>query len=385
LLKEAKKLASFFRYDTTYLYALMNEDVHIRTYLDSPGHWQLIDVRSPGEFVAGHIPGAINLPLFNDEERARVGTLYKQNSPKAAMEAGLEIAGSKMKSIYEQGGRILKEQKKKLLIHCWRGGKRSQAVTWLMRFSGLEADRLAGGYKSYRIILHESFENNEFIFHILGGHTGTGKTAILKELASLGEQIIDLEQLARHKGSAFGSIGERPQPSTEQFENDLYEALRHLDTQRPVWMENESKNIGRVFLPEHFWMKMRQSILYNVHCERPVRLQRILREYSDPSNQPELKAGFAKIQKRLGGLEFQNAMKALETQDYASAADIALRYYDKAYEYQLSQWPEERRTDIVSKEHAADTASALNEHYRQHQDSRKRSKRVETVLNKTSG
>jgi tRNA 2-selenouridine synthase len=357
LLKEAKKLASFFAWYVVYLCA-MHAEITAEGLLATWPSWQIVDVRSEGEFAAGHIPGAINIPLFSDEERARVGTLYKQVSPDAALKEGLAIAGKKMNALAEEGQALANVKDKKLLVHCWRGGKRSEAVEWLFRFAGLEVSRLTGGYKAYRDELHSFFQKNEFRFNIIGGTTGSGKTEILSALHKKGEQVIDLERMAHHKGSAFGSIGELPQPTTEQFENDLFYAFHELSPKRPVWLENESKNIGRVYVPEGFWRKMRNSVLYDIQVSRPIRLQRILSYYAEPFRKEELKASFANIQKRLGGLEYQEAIKALDHGDLQQAAAIALHYYDKSYSFQLSQWPAEK---VIRVEDCDDVEKAANQ------------------------
>lgn len=318
----------------------MKEAVEIRDIWKEITEWQFVDVRSPGEFTAGHIPGAINIPLFTDEERAVVGTLYKQTSPEAAMKAGLKIAGEKMPR-YLEAAKSLKRDKN-LVIHCWRGGKRSEAMHWLFNFSGIKAFRLTGGYKSYRNLIQSYFEDNSFDFRILGGYTGSGKTEILKEMAKQGHQVIDLEKIAHHKGSAFGSIGEEIQPTNEQFENNLFNAFSSLDISKPVWLENESRNIGKVYLPEPLWLKMRNSKLYNIEVDREARLQRAIQYYSTPAEIEELRSSFSKIKKRLGGLEYQNAMQALDRNDLREAASIALKYYDKSYTFQLQNWKTEK-------------------------------------------
>lgn len=212
----------------------MNSAVSMSLVLADREAWQVIDVRSESEFAQGHIPGAINIPLFNDVERARVGTLYKQVSPEAAMKEGLIIAGQKMVDLAEAGKKASRRTSKKLLIHCWRGGKRSEAIEWLFRFTGLEVYRLTGGYKSFRQEAEAFFQKNSFRLNVLGGYTGAGKTEMLKALYHQGAQIIDLEGLANHKGSAFGGIGEAEQPSTEQFQNELYFQFLSLDRKSVV-------------------------------------------------------------------------------------------------------------------------------------------------------
>lgn len=339
----------------------MPEEIGIRELLSSLDAWQIVDVRSPSEFAQGHIKGAVNLPLFDDEERARVGTLYKQESPQAAMAEGLRIAGAKMKEMAATGLKLSQDSKKRLLVHCWRGGKRSEAVEWLLKFTGAEVKRLGGGYKSFRTELQAFFHKNNFKFNIIGGYTGAGKTEILHSLRRKGEQVIDLEGMAHHKGSAFGAIGEEDQPSTEQFENDLYMDMLTLNPRRVVWLENESKNIGRVYLPEGFWRKMRNSDLYVVEVDKEIRLDRVMQYYTAPFNKDELKSAFDKIQKRLGGLEYKLAIQALDNSDLRTAATIALTYYDKSYEFQLSQWPADKVIKVEGCDDICEAAEQLVE------------------------
>ncbi len=339
----------------------MNSQVDINEVLSDFRNWQIIDVRSPAEFEAGHIPGAVSLPLFTDEERAVIGTLYKQVSPESAMKEGLQIAGLHMNEYMEVISPYLKDVNKKNVVHCWRGGKRSEAIHWLLSFNGVKVSRLLGGYKSYRSSLQSFFADNNLKLRILGGYTGSGKTEILKEMSFKGQQVIDLESLANHKGSAFGSIGEALQPTNEQFENNLFSEFAALDLTRPIWLENESRNIGKVYLPESLWIRMRKSILYNIDVDRSTRLERALAYYSIPVDMDQLKLCFEKIRKRLGGLEYQNAIKALEENDLKTAASIALAYYDKSYGFQLENWDTDRVVQLPASTSVSATATFLIE------------------------
>jgi len=344
----------------------MKEVIQIGEMLLSPDQWQIVDVRSPGEFEAGHIPGAFNLPLFSDAERAKVGTLYKQASREAAMDAGLSIAGTKMKSLVRQGRALCQKSGPNLLIHCWRGGNRSKAVEWLLRFSGLEVTRLTGGYKSFRTALHAFFNESDFKLYIVGGYTGAGKTEVLQQLRAAGEQVIDLENLAHHKGSAFGSIGESEQPTNEQFENDLFLAFLKFDMRRPIWIENESKNIGKTYMPEGLWNKMRSSTLFALEVSEEIRLERAMRYYSDEVDVSSLKDCFERIRKRLGGLAYQAAIQALDKNDLRTAASIALVYYDKSYRFQLANWPATRVVHVKECDEVMHAANMLISHSRLH-------------------
>ncbi len=224
-----------------------------------------------------------------------------------------------------------------MLCIAGRGGKRSSSVAWLLAFAGLRVAVLEGGYKAYRTYLHAWLESTPFELIILGGATGSGKTELLNALAMKGEQVLDLEALANHKGSAFGWIGEEPQPSTEEYENRIFEQLRNMDTRRRIWVENESRTVGHVFIPEMFWDKMRVSPL--IHLEVPLhdRVQHLVRTYACGPNKKALAESFTRIRKRLGGQHLNRALEALEKEDYTLAAEIALTYYDKTYQYGLEQ------------------------------------------------
>lgn len=297
----------------------------------------VLDVRSPGEYTHGHIPGAVAFALFTDEERAKVGTIYKQQGKEQALELGLAFVGPKMATFVKQAKKIAPERR--LAVHCWRGGQRSRSMAWLLRLSGFDVVTLEGGYKSYRQHLLNAFGQVTFAdLRVVGGRTGTGKTKILHALRDLGEQIIDLEAIAHHKGSAFGTIGELPQPTVEQFENDLFEALLQLDLSKTIWTENESRSIGRVFIPDGFWACMKAAPLYNVSIPHAVRLQNLVNDYVG-TDKSELAAAFYKIDKKLGGLQLKTALEALERDDFTAAAEIALWYYDKTYQHCLDTNP----------------------------------------------
>jgi tRNA 2-selenouridine synthase len=291
------------------------------------------DVRSPKEYEEGHIPGAINIPLFDDEERARVGTKYKKEGRIAAIMEGLDLSGPRMTEKLRKALQTAKNGK--LLVHCWRGGMRSEAMAWLFSLAGIETYVLEGGYKSYRhLVLDTLAAEREMI--ILGGMTGSSKTHILRYLKQQGRQVVDLEGLANHKGSAFGALGQLPQPSTEQFSNDLYEEWRKLSPGEPVWLEDESQNIGTVFMPQPFYANMQKAKTIILKMDVATRLPRLIEEYSRYSA-GLLSEGIMKISRRLGGDNTREALDAIGSGDISRAIEISLRYYDKAYQFSLDR------------------------------------------------
>ncbi len=291
------------------------------------------DVRSPGEYVYGHIPCAVNIPLFDDSQRAEVGTIYKKEGNIRAVLRGIELAAPEMSARLERA--IVLAPQKSLLTYCWRGGMRSEAMAWLFSMGGLTPLLLEGGYKAYRnYILTELGKQRQFI--ILGGLTGSGKTQILRHLMSSGTAVTDLEGLASHKGSAFGALGQSPQPSSEHFANLLYDDLCGKKDIGPVWLEDESRNIGAVFMPDNFYNLMQSSPVIALMMSIETRLPRLLEEYA--SFPPELIiASVMKISKRLGGDRTRKAVEALMKGDFATAIRITLEYYDKSYHYCLSK------------------------------------------------
>ncbi len=291
-------------------------------------------MRTPAEYAKGHIPNAINLPLFSDEERVVVGTIYKQQNPQEALLKGLEFVGPKMRPLIEQVQRATDQTS--IAVHCWRGGKRSGSTGWLLGMAGYQVHTLQGGYKAYRTFILEQLATLPLKLVVLGGKTGCGKTKILHALADQGEQIIDLEGLANHMGSAFGFIGQAEQPTTEQFENNLYQYIQSLDLTKRIWIENESKGIGKVFLPTGFWKILKAAPLINIELPLSERITNIIEDYTS-ENIAALKSGFDKIQKRLGGQRYQQAISLLDQNDIKGAAEIALAYYDKSYQFMLDK------------------------------------------------
>jgi len=298
----------------------------------------IIDVRSPAEFEHAHIPSALNLPLFNNEERAMIGTTYKKQSREAAIKAGLPIFGMKMLPMIETVEAWIKDRHKEndltkptIYLHCWRGGMRSAAMAWLLDLYGYKVIQLTGGYKAYRNWVLEQFTIS-YSLKVLGGYTGSGKTEILHALQNKNYPVIDLEGLAHHKGSAFGAIGQLPQPSQEMFENIVAKKLfEENKNNKSIWIEDESQRIGTVLIPTPLFHLMRSSPCYFLTIPFEQRLNFIVEGYGS-FDQKSLIEATIRIQKRLGGLETKTAVDFITAGALKEAFSILLKYYDKWYE-----------------------------------------------------
>ena len=296
----------------------------------------LVDVRSPGEFRQGHIPGAVNLPLMSDEERSIVGTLYKQKGRDEAVFRGLGLVGPKLEFLARSTVELAGEGKE-VAMYCSRGGMRSASMSWLFAQAGVSVTVLEGGYKAFRrhvLSLLEGERPGEILLRVLGGRTGSGKTEVLHCLADRGEQVIDLEGMARHRGSAFGALPNGAQPTCEHFTNRLALALDQCDATRPVWIEDESENIGTINQPKDFFRLLRSSPLVVLEIPRPLRLKRVLDEYGDISKE-RMGDALNRISKRLGGVAHKHAHALLDNGDLPALAEILLDYYDRAYDKQI--------------------------------------------------
>lgn len=344
--------------------------IDIETFLSLGSQYPVIDVRSEGEFAHAHIPGAVSMPLFNNEERAIVGTAYKQQSKQQAIKLGLAIFGKKMVEMVEFVERLFDKNAefkstKTLVVHCWRGGMRSGGVGWLLDMYGFKVYTIVGGYKAFRRWGLQQLEK-DYEINILGGYTGSGKTYALQQLRKENQVVIDLENLAKHKGSAFGNIGMPTQPSQEMFENllavELMKAQKlvdifnqhHGDThsisinniekreedsfvlsenhQPPfrIWLEDESQRIGLVNIPMPLFRKMRTKPVYFLDIPFEERLEHIVAGYGRGDKQ-ELASAIIRIQKRLGGLETKTAINYLIEDNLTESFRILLKYYDKQY------------------------------------------------------
>ena len=294
----------------------------------------LLDVRSPGEFKQGHIPGSYSFPLFGDEERAQIGTVYKKQNRQEAVELGLWLVQPKLDQLLGNASSFLTSDGKVL---CWRGGMRSGFVARLLELVGYHIVTLQGGYKSYRRWTLQRLNRCSFSsLCVLGGLTGSGKTAILQALQKNGEQVIDLEALAKHRGSAFGGIGLGEQPTQEQFENELAWAIEQLDESRPIWIEDESRLIGRCHLPHALYERILQAPLFYVQRSVNDRLKCLLTQYGQ-APQVQLLESVTRIAKRLGSELTRDIQHFIEQGRMEQAFERLLAYYDKTYQHQIAR------------------------------------------------
>mgnify|MGYP005844463159 CR=1 FL=1 len=336
----------------------MPNKVDVAQFLSFGDQIPIVDVRSPKEFDNAHIPGAYSIPLFSNEERKQVGIRYKQAGRDFAVQLGLEYVGPKMADLAKEARKLAKN--KELLIHCWRGGMRSESMAWLFEMIGIKCTLLEGGYKAYRKYIREQFKK-EIPILVLGGYTGSGKTEIIYELQKQGEQIIDLEGLANHKGSAFGTIGQLPQPSNEQFENNLAKEWMKLDTTKAVWIEDESITMGQCGIPFPLFKRMREAQVFKLVIPKKIREERLVKEYAN-GDREGLRNALERISRKLGGLRVQQAIQALYEGDFMKVADISLQYYDKAYGFGISKREQSKVKEIhFSKDEPEQTAKYLVE------------------------
>ena len=287
----------------------------------------VIDVRTPLEFAHAHIPDAHNLPIFSNDERVQVGTTYKQKSREAAILLGFDLTGPKWSGFIKQALKIAPG--KKILVHCWRGGMRSGAMAWALNLYGFEVFLLEGGYKRYRNWVLDQFKETYSIF-ILGGMTGSGKTKTLNQLKEHSQQVIDLEDLAQHQGSSYGSMGQLIQPGQEQFENLLARELIKIDKNTPLWLEDESLSIGRCFIPNPIFHQMRQAPVMKIIVPFQERVDFLVKEYG-VLDKDFLIESTLRIGKRLGPEQTRDAILAIREDRMDDFIKIVLVYYDKTY------------------------------------------------------
>lgn len=292
----------------------------------------VLDVRTPAEYEKGRIPGAISFPLFTNEERAIVGTLYVQQGRRHAIKKGLEIAGPKLARFVEEAEKL---RSPNLAIYCWRGGMRSDSMAWLLETYGFKTLTLEGGYKAYRNCLVNFFEK-PLPLYVITGYTGSGKTSLLEALKARNAQVVDLEGLARHRGSSFGNVETEGQPATEMFQNLVFEEFRKMDPAKPIWIEDESLRIGKVWLPEGLFRQMGRRPHIMIEPDKEERAAYLAKQYGRLSPD-KLKAATLAISRKLGGDRTAAAVRLIDEGKMKEAAEIILYYYDAMYRKSIEQ------------------------------------------------
>lgn len=306
----------------------MTRPISIEDFLASDPRIPLADVRTPAEFTQGHVPGAFNIPLFSNEERVRVGITYKQEGREAAILLGFDLTGAKWSGFIRHALGIAPG--KKIAVHCWRGGMRSAAMAWALDLYGFQVFVIRGGYKSYRRWAQQQL-TRPWPFLVIGGMTGSGKTRMLGCLDRAGEQVVDLEAIACHRGSAYGTLNRLVQPTQEQFENDLAARLSGFNPARRIWIEDESLNIGRCMLPKPFWAHLRKSPLFDLQVPLEHRVAALTVEYGG-LDKDFLVECTGRIGKRLGPEQTRDAIAAIRDGRMPDFIRLVLKYYDKTYQ-----------------------------------------------------
>lgn len=320
---------------------------------------EIIDVRSPAEFAEDHMPGAINLPVLDNAERAKVGTIYKQVNSFEARKIGASLVAQNIARHLDTHF-ASKGKDYHPLVYCWRGGQRSNSMGSVLSQIGWRVTVLDGGYKTYRAYVRTQVEHlpTQFTYRVLSGLTGSGKTYILRQLAHRGVQVLDLEELANHRGSLLGqewdsgregeysveasslNLGKlAAQPSQKQFESRLVQALQNFDPTRLVWVEAESNKIGKVYLPLSLWQLMKQASCVDIQVPLAARVEWLLQEYPHFITHPDLlKQKLGYLKSRYGGKKINEWHHLIDAgQWHTLVRDLLSDHYDPAYQQSLGQ------------------------------------------------
>jgi len=318
----------------------------------------LIDVRSPSEYYKGHMPNSINIPLFDNDERSIIGTIYKKQGREKAVIEGLKFLEKKIELLLDQlfmnidSHKIIPEKYSNELsirIYCSRGGMRSQSIAWLLEKYKFNPITLKGGYKTYRRWILDSFSKKWNIV-IIGGKTGTGKTRLLSLLEKNKYQTIDLEGFACHRGSTFGGLGMKEQPSNEQFENKIAEKLNSFKFSNNIFVEAESANIGKCKIPHEFFNQIKKSRRIEILRSESNRLNELIDTYS-VFKKEELKDSVQRIKKRLGPQRTKIALESIEKEKWDLVCRSVLDYYDRCYEYEKVGKENIKSLDLTDKKY----------------------------------
>ncbi|MDP4086398.1 MAG: tRNA 2-selenouridine(34) synthase MnmH [Bacillota bacterium] len=306
----------------------------------------IIDIRSPIEFKDGAIPGAINIPLFSDEERTEIGTIYKQTGPEKAQWRAMEIVSPKLPTLLKDIKESTGDSKVHPIIHCWRGGMRSRAVVTFLDFSGIRSTLLTGGYKAYRqFILSEIPKILPERAVVLHGLTGVGKTEILKRLDKMGFPVLDLEEMACHRGSIFGNIGLGEGHNQKIFDSFLFKRLQELKGSSFFLMEAESKRVGKAMQPDELMNKKTNGINIYIHTPLEQRVKHIVKEYIVPYEHlpwyhTQISESLERVLKRVKDNEMKKILLGfLEKRQYTEMVPILLEnYYDPKYDFKRQDY-----------------------------------------------
>ncbi|HEU0188403.1 MAG TPA: tRNA 2-selenouridine(34) synthase MnmH [Gallionella sp.] len=301
---------------------------------------EIVDVRTPAEFAEDHIPGAINCPVLSDEERITVGTLYKQVSPFEARKVGAALVANNIAHHLQTRFRD-RPKSWHPLIYCWRGGQRSSAMSIILAQVGWAAQKLEGGYKAYRRDVLEKLEAlpRSLTFRVICGPTGSGKSRLLAALANNGQQILDLEMLAGHRGSVLGKLPGQAQPSQKWFDSVLLQSMQKLDPARPVFVEAESNKIGQITLPPALIAAMHTSECLVLETPQPIRVAGLLEDYRHYLDNPEiLIARLQSLQRFHGTKQLEHWSSLIHAGDFATmVAELLTLHYDPSYFRATSQ------------------------------------------------
>lgn len=305
----------------------------------------LVDARSPDEFAEAAIPGAVNVPVLDNQERAEVGTLYKQVGKRQARHRGVEIVAPKIPSMIDQIARLQLETSQPVVVYCWRGGTRSLALTQFLQLAGIPARQLSGGHKGFRRHVLDFFERGQWAkLLVFRGLTGVGKTHCLHRLAERGYAVIDLEGLANHRGSAFGNLGLPPQPSQKTFEALLWDELRKTPCDGYILAEGESRHIGRIALPARVYETLQVETSIWLHASLQARVRNILNDYPAVDQlKEEFTQPICALKDRLGKETTTRYLELLGNGQWSElVSELMENYYDPLYRHTLP----ERRVEV---------------------------------------
>lgn len=332
----------------------MVQKIELAAALEIPGA-VFIDVRSPSEYRQDSLPNAVNIPLLSDQERADIGKVYHQQGPEQAKILGLRTVSPRLDQIVQQYKEIARGHP--VIVFCWRGGQRSQSVAALLEAAGITVYCLDGGYRAYRRKVKEYLYDTPLkpTVVVLHGLTGVGKTEVLGELEKLGLAVVDLEKLACHRGSAFGSIGLPVQPTQKTFESRLFHLLKSQEQERFLVTECESRRIGRLMIPPVLFAAMNCGLHVLLYADRRTRVARLLRIYHDSrTDHGELSAAINQLVPRLGRETVNRLQDQIQAGNLEPVVETLLTdYYDPLYGY-----PEQADESFDLSVNAADTGKA---------------------------